>query len=345
MQNRSEIAPIKVKFLWTHETQQWLRQFPHGRPVWGNCSFSFDADERDYDWLVVYNDLPPGHQEEKLACPAGHTLLVTTEPESIKHYGHGFVSQFGAVLTSQSSRALPHPDRIFSQPALQWFYGRSFRDDRHLTFDEMLAHPPLDKGQELSTVCSSKQQRHTLHNQRFQFTWALKEKLPFLEIFGHGVRDMNDKAEALNDFRYHLAIENFIGPHHWTEKLADVFLGGALPFYYGCPNAAEYFPAESFIPIDINDVDGTCDVIRRAIADNEYQKRLPFILEARRRVLNEYNLFAVLSREIPPRQDKGESLSHSARIFSRHLLRKKRPLVALQDAVGKLRSRGWGGLK
>jgi Glycosyltransferase family 10 (fucosyltransferase) C-term len=338
-QLKDENKQIKVKFLWTHDPQQWLRQFPHNTPVWGDCRFIFDPSERNYDWLVVYNDLPPDHQEEQLACDQNHTLLVTTEPSSIKFYGHGFVSQFGHVLTSQSAKALTHDSRIYSQPALQWFYGCGHAQHQYRSYDQMASNPPLRKTKVFSTVCSNKQQRHTLHNKRFQFTQALKEKIPGLEIFGHGVRDMADKAEALDDYRYHLAIENFIGLHHWTEKLADVFLGAAVPFYHGCPNAIDYFPDESFIPIDINDLEGSYEIISLAIKDNEYEKRLPFILEARRRVLDEYNLFAVLSREISSRHNRCKMMPSDVGLMSRHLLRKRRPFIALQDVLGKAYSR------
>ena len=83
---------------------------------------------------------------------------------------------------------------------------------------------------------------------------------------------IEQKADALDPYRYHLAVENYIGPHYWTEKLADAFLGYTLPFYCGAPNAADYFPEESFIPIDINNFDGALETIRRAIADKEYEK-------------------------------------------------------------------------
>ena len=85
-------------------------------------------------------------------------------------------------------------------------------------------------------------------------------------------------------FRYHIAIENHIAPHHWTEKLADVFLGHSLPFYHGCPNAADYFPADSFIPIDIHQPERVLEIIRQAIDRGEYERRLPAIVESRRRV-------------------------------------------------------------
>ena len=137
-----------------------------------------------------------------------------------------------------------------------------------------------------------------------------------------------------------MAIENFIGPHHWTEKLADAFLGLALPFYCGCPNATDYFPAESFIPVDLKDPQGGARIIRDAISNNEYEKRLPAIIEARRRVLFEYNLFAVISREIEKLHASGfEGGGERTTIYSRHALRKGSLAVSLRDTYGKVRAR------
>ena len=42
-------------------------------------------------------------------------------------------------------------------------------------------------------------------------------------------------------------------PSYWTEKLADAYLGYALPVVSGPNNLAEWFPEESFVPIDIDD--------------------------------------------------------------------------------------------
>lgn len=334
---------IKIKLLSKVSDDEWLRQLPDNQPAWGNCQFIFDRHVTDYDWLVVYNDLPASSgerfsiSEELLACPRRHTLLITTEPSSIKTYGRGFTSQFGHILTSQEPWALPHPRRIYSQPALHWFYGLG--KQHKIAFNTLLAAQPPDKQKIISTVCSSKKQRHTLHNRRYQFTQDLKKLLPELDIYGHGVRDMDDKAESLDDYQYHIAIENHIGPHHWTEKLSDAFLGFTLPFYYGCPNAVDYFPAESFIPIDVNDVQGSYEIITRSIENNEYQKRLPYILEARKRVLEQYNLFAVLAREINSLHNAGLSDEHPGMILSRRALRKKRPMTGLMDVFEKGRSR------
>jgi len=109
-----------------------------------------------------------------------------------------------------------------------------------------------------------------------------------------------------------------------------------LPFYVGCTNASDYFPAESFIPLDIDRPDAAIDIIRSAVADGEYEKRLPAIIEARRRVLHEHNYFALLARTIQARHDPARAPLTGAVINSRHTLRRKRPWVALSDTLGKI---------
>lgn len=331
VQNEQErvTRPIRVKFYGSYDPRPWLRQFPHGVPTWGNCQFIFDLDCQEYDWLVIYNDLPFSHAIEELCCPARQTLLVTTEPSSIKAYGNDYTAQFGCVLTSQAAWALPHRDRIFSQPALQWYYGRE------LSYDQMVASPPVHKTALFSTVCSNKQQRHTLHHQRYRFTQEIKKRIPSLEIYGLGVRPIADKSEALDAFRYHLVVENYFGEHHWTEKLADAFLGVTLPFYCGCPNAADYFPAESFIPLPIDDVEAAAEIIEAAMRNNEYEKRLPAILAARQLVLEKYNLFSVLSREIEARHRDAGMARAQGRIYSIREIRKGAPLVVLRHLYEK----------
>jgi len=309
--SRSETAAlIRVKMLFRagHDRSavesEMLRRFPAGVPDWGRCRFIFDPAAREYDWLVVYDDLPPRAKErfsirdELLACPRAHTLVITSEPSTIKLYGTGYLRQFGHVLTSQEPCVIRHPGAIFSQPALLWFYGRGHEHGR---YDQMVASPPENKTALISTVCSSKRQTHTLHSRRYDFVQELRALVPELEVFGHGVRPIADKAEALDRYRYHIAIENHVCQHHWTEKLSDSFLGLCLPFYHGCPNAADYFPEDSFISIDINDSAGAARQIREAIATDAYARRLPAIKEARRLVLERYGLFATVSQLVAER--------------------------------------------
>jgi hypothetical protein len=323
---------IRVKVLSKHihapQDANWIRQCPGNLPVWGRCQFTFDPFERAYDWLVIVHDLPrfSALSPKELAavytcdCPPEHTVFVTTEPSSITQYGRNFVRQFGYVLTSQEEEALPHPHAIRSQTGNVWFYGKSY--------DEVSADLGGTKEKLISTVCSSKRQGHTLHAKRFAFTQRLLAALPEMEAFGHGTRFIENKFEAVDPYAFHLAIENHCAQHHWTEKLADAFLGWSVPFYYGCSNVFDYFPRESVIPIDIYDFEGSLRTIRENLSFENYQRRLPAVREARRRVLEEYNLPAMLNRiicEAETAPGASAPTANAVRLFSQHGMRKQHP--------------------
>lgn len=316
-------------------------QLPGGEARWGETRFLFDRDAREYDWLVVYHDLPAaGGGFERLQCPRENTALVTHEPPAIKFYGRDFCAQFGWVLSCHGPRSLPHARLIPSHPGSLWYYGLDFGGGLRVPaqdYDQLKNAPPPRKTRSLSTCCSDKKMRHTLHRSRHDFTRRLARALPAMDWFGRGVNAVGKKSEIIDPYRYHLVIENQICAHYWTEKIADAFLGFALPFYCGAPNLAEYFPPQSFIPIDIRDFDGALATIRSAIADGEYEKRLPHIIEARRRVLEEHNLYSMLARVLgglpsAPAASGGMALS-------RRRLLLQNPAAAARYLVEKWRNR------
>ena len=312
---------IRVKLVFRSEEGPecvWANQCPGNLPVWGRCEFTSDPFSRDYDWFVAIDDVPrilPGNKEI-LACPRENTLLVTSEPSSVTRYGRAFSAQFSKLLTNQEATILPHPNAIRSQTGNLWFYGR--------TYDEIKQAPPIAKTRLISTVCSAKQQAHTMHARRYNFTQAMKQEIPELEIFGHGVRFVEKKADAIDPYQFHLVVENHIARHVWTEKLADTFLGYAVPIYCGCPNVFDYFPEDSIVPIDINDFEGSLKKIKRILStEGEYERRLDAVQEARRRVMNEYNLPAMLDHIISeaavPQSNEGGT------IYNRQIMRVKHP--------------------
>lgn len=343
MQSR---ATIRVKFTAKKYRPEdyalWRRQLPAGEARWGDCLFVFDQEARDYDWLAVCDDLAPSGNErfplriERLGCPPQHTLLLTGEPSPVKRYGREFLDQFGSILTSQEASALDHPRAVRTQTGLPWYYGRG--GARLLSFEQIRDNTPERKTRIISTVCSDKRRAKTLQRERYRFTARLETDLPQLDRFGRGVRDISDKAAALDPYAYHVAIENHIAPHYWTEKLADAFLGLCLPLYCGSTNVAEYFPEESVIPIDICEADQAIATIRETIGTQQWARRLPALREARRRVLMEYNLFAVIAREVEARHDPSRERERGAVICSRHALRRAHPGLALRAGLRRVRA-------
>jgi Arc/MetJ-type ribon-helix-helix transcriptional regulator len=162
--------------------------------------------------------------------------------------------------------------------------------------------------------------------------------LPHVRFCGKSLGAFH-KSSCVPVYCYHLATENHIAPHHWTEKLSDAFLGHCLPFYFGCPNAEDYFPADSFIRIDIHRLEQSVARIKQALADGEYEKRLHAIREARRRVLEDYGIFTVVSRIICERHDLTTVKKVGEKILSRRALSKSSLGNALSYSLEKIIAR------
>jgi hypothetical protein len=282
---------------------------------WGSCTFTFNPLEKNYDWLVIIDDISRiiPHGAEQLLCPKENTILVTTEPTSITRYGKAFAKQFHYLITNQDENVLPHPNAMRSQTGNVWFYGKDY--------DEIVSVTHPTKTKKISTVCSNKQQGHTLHKLRYEFTKIMEERIPELERFGRGFNWIETKADALDDYEFHVAIENHYAPHVWTEKLADAFLGYTVPIYHGCPNVYDYFPEESVIQIDIHDVEGSISKIKEIIAtEGEYERRLSAVKEARRRVIEEYNLLAMINKIVEASNGNKSKVS-DYKIYNRKIMR------------------------
>lgn len=333
----------------------WLKQLDlslFGPDGTSPFEFTLDPDDRAYDWLVVYDEIPklpvddgrpdgPKRQSELLNCPPENCILVTSEPSTIKIYGKQYLAQFGHVLTGLEPWSVRHHSgAIYQQSSMVWYYGWNYGKPREGGSDfDLIANAPWpDKPNLISTICSAKQQRHTLHNQRYKFTHQLKSQLPELDIFGHGHSYVADKADALDPYRYHVAIENHIALHHWTEKLSDSFLGFCLPFYAGATKAADYFPAGALIELDLARPQWSIDRIKDAVENNEFSGRKPAIEEARARVIHEHNLFPNIARIISERGGNGAASPplKPVTIQSRHSLRKSNPWFAISHLIEKL---------
>lgn len=301
--------------------------------VRGNCIFIRDAACTDYDWLVVYDELPKNSgsiadETEVLQCPREHTILVTVEPPSIKLYPRCYTSQFEYVLTTHSPLELPHRNRIYGEGCLEWFAG--------IPTDEVFAMPDYPKTKDIATVCSTKQQSHTLHKKRYELTSYLASRIPEMDWYGWGVIQLKNKYEAQEAYRYSIAVENYIAPYHWTDKISDPILNLCLTFYAGDPRLEEVLPAESFIRIPVDNHEEAYRIIREAIDNNEYEKRLPAIREARRIIVEQNNIYNRIASLIERAKPVSPAPARKTKIKGRHTLRRN-PLNALNELVMKIR--------
>lgn len=325
--------PIRVKMI------SYGCDKKHPPLQFGNCLFLWDPDETDYDWALVYDEVPKCTmgtivgQREPLLCHPSQTLFVSQEPESIKLYPSCFLRQFGHVLSTQPEELIRHAGHVRSGGGLFWLYGVK---DAEIFEQKEFA----EKTKLISVVAAAKRQKKTLHSQRYDLLTYLTDNLPDLDWYGWGVKHLERKVDAVEPYKYHIALENFNGPHHWTEKIAEAFLGLSLPFYAGSRTILEYFPEESLIFIPMDNPPEALRIIQEAIAQGEYEKRLDAIREARKIVLEKYNFYALASGIIEKHHDPSLKALPEQFLTGRHRLRKMLPNL-LWEAWEILRYKCW----
>jgi hypothetical protein len=260
-----------------------LRQTPGGAGVWGGVRFTLDPVER-CDYLVILNHTP---EPITVEIPPEHIWCFIQEPpisayrwlrKGFAHYSRVYTQdvQLNQANISQSFGSLP------------WHLDRSY--------DQLKTVARPEKTRDLSWITSSLAQFEG-HRRRLKFLTRLQEAHVPFDLFGRGFQPLPDKWDGIAPYRYTLAVENFSGPNYFTEKIADCFLAWTMPIYFGATNIAEYFPAESFVWLEIDDPDAPRRVAEIA-RSNLAEKNREAIAEARRRVLDEQNLFPRLARLI-----------------------------------------------
>jgi hypothetical protein len=289
--------PYRVKLLFFGQNRlpnQLLRQSPASKGIWKGLHFDMDGSQGPADFLVVFGS---GHPMIRENIAKENTLFIGSEPPAIKTYPEGYLGQFYSAICSDPDAI--QPNLKLSQQGYPWFCGLGYNHIK--TYDDYKVEKTIEKTKLISVVCSSKQTKPG-HRKRFEFVQRLKEIFPDdLDLYGAGQNYVEDKADAVRPYKYHITIENSISPHYWSEKLADAYLEGAFPLYSGCPNLDQYFSPDAFRLIDIEDLDSTVATIRQCIEEDLYSRSTEALYKAKQQIIDQYNLFNVIAEHLEER--------------------------------------------
>jgi len=306
----------------------FVRQTPGNSGIWNDCHFFFEDTLPEYDYWVVYNS-PLASEITK--CPPQNSLLVTGEPSEILTYPAKFTNRFGHVITNIPQ--IHGKDVIQSQTGLPWRLGKkvSFEINPrgYLNYDDFVTLDVPVKKKSISVITSNKTMIEG-HRKRLDFVLKLQEYFGSeIDIYGRGINEIEDKWEAIVDYKYHISIENSSIPNYWTEKIGDSYLGWSFPVYFGCPNINQYFPIGSYQTIDINDFSGSVKTIERILNSHVYENSLESLQVARQLILNKYNFFPLVDEFI----QRNYSISKSKWIVIMPLRKKVKHKARLIDFV------------
>ncbi|MEW6552119.1 MAG: glycosyltransferase family 10 [Campylobacterota bacterium] len=271
-----------IKIIKNYNDRSFEIYSPKNSMKWGDYTFTEDK-VKECDYIVVLNT--PKKREKIISSP-NNTIAIMQEPyhkgdtdwmdSQLEPYKYIFTNHIPSKFNKNSKI-------IKSHGALPWHVLRSYDELKAIT------NPP-NKTDIISCIASNLT-RWPGHKKRVQFINYIKQNnILNIDFYGKGTKFIEDKWNAIAQYKYSIVIENNDIPDYWTEKISDVYLGYTLPFYFGCTNLDKYFPKNSYIWIDINNPENAMQTIHNAINNNEWEKRLPSIIEARNKVLDEYNL-------------------------------------------------------
>lgn len=288
---------IKINIINAYNKQILIHQLDRRR-FEGKIYFAENSHEEIvWDYVVVFENL--NHDFEGMKYRKGGLIFIAGEPENAHPYCKAFFDQFDFCI-------IPHPHRhhktmVRTNPALNWHFGRSYElGSFKYDYETLKSMPVPEKTKNISMMCSNKQMMPG-HVLRFKAYNLLKDVFAGkIDFYGAGIKLVDDKADIILPYAFHICIENSQDNHYWTEKIADPIIGYSVPIYCGAPNITDYFPKDALVIIDVKNPDVAIDTIKRILANpvGEYQRRLPALKEARNMLLDKYNMFPMLERFI-----------------------------------------------
>lgn len=158
----------------------------------------------------------------------------------------------------------------------------------------------------LSTILSNKY-TDPGHIKRIDFMKFLETKDIKLDIYGgdrfmwknyKGYLPSHEKDKSLFPYKYVFNCENFPIKNYFTEKLVDGILAECLVFYSGCPNIKELLDERAYVYLELSNFEKDYETIVKAIKDDLWSTKLPYIITEKKRILNELQFFPRLQKII-----------------------------------------------
>lgn len=248
------------------------------------------GDARVPDWQVVFNH--PGSSAVRFEAPPERVLFAIGEPPTMP-FRHLQLGQGRGTTVMTSDEKLAASRNSARRFVLTPCMTRTWSMKR--PYDELKRTVVAEKPGRLSWVTSNLAMVAG-HHKRLKFLETLRGQVDF-DLYGRGFRPIPDKWQALAPYRYSIAFENSRERFYFTEKIMDCFVAETMPIYFGCPNILDFFPAESLVVID-PDAPDVFERIEEVVNSDLHLRNRDAIMEAKRLVLDEYNLFARLARFI-----------------------------------------------
>ena len=241
----------------------------------------FEGDVLEYEespipqWLHIHeSDLRP----LRTTFPRHRRIFTVEETRVLRYRKHPFFNQFGIVASYY------HPEDGFDGI---WVPSPPYTPSRYSHYKE------VEKTHTLSLFYERKMERSTDSLRQFK---RIAKKLIGTLCTRQDYSKEDDPP--IEHYRYRLVVEKSIHRHYWSNALASCYMTDTYPLYIGCPNLYEYFPEESYTPIDMSDIQHALDRITAIARSDMWQTRKKALAVARQRLVHQHNLYTSISHMV-----------------------------------------------
>ncbi|WP_203257344.1 glycosyltransferase family 10 domain-containing protein [Hyunsoonleella ulvae] len=258
------------------------RQTPRQSFIWDGITFTED-EVKECDFLVIL-DYPK--KDIHVKVNPNNIIHICLEPANEISKYRQYANKQVSIIYNQIKN---EGKFVKSHPVLPWHLDKDYDYFKHLKPEH------LDKKDKIAWVTSS-QRSSKQHNMRMDFLELIRD-LPFMDICGRGIKEVESKWDVMKTAKYAIAYENFKNPYNWTEKISDCFLSYTVPLYFGCNRIEEYFPKEAIIQIDPSDK-YIKTFLKETLNSQVYNEKIEALVEARNLFLDKYQLFPFIVSQI-----------------------------------------------
>lgn len=245
-----------------------------------------------YDWLVIINH-PRGH----INFPKEKTIGVIMEPSWTGHY------QLKYLLENYCNHIISHKKELNSKyifyPGLLPYHF-DYNEGENLDYYIENTFPKRKKCSIIVSYSENNPHSNCIYKQRTDFAKQILQTNLDIDVYGNGWENsgitdprlkgqINNKKNALLDYKFSIAIENCVEENYFTEKITDCLLTDTVPIYYGCPNIEKYITNTVHKLSHLNNLNELTDILNKDEIVPSYDKTIH---------AKKYNLYTAIKQYI-----------------------------------------------
>ena len=259
-------------------------------------SYVYNQLDGEFDITLIQDLAIINYLNGEILIKRGKIIADIHEPRHLLQHNEVYdlvlqnLDKFDCILT-YDVELLKLPNAKFRNGGYEVVLNKNVHTQTYPTLSDESLFKLYDKSKLVSFITSNKTITEG-HRFRVSCVDELKNNNIDVDIKGVGYDEIVGKIDALQDYKFSIAIENGISDNYFTEKILDCFLTGTIPIYCGCNNIGDFFNINGIITFK---TENELLAIILNLSDAVYQQKLKYIQEnfelAQKFSYNNDNLF------------------------------------------------------